>query len=84
MANEKLTIDLNELFPPRSSPEAVAQKIQSWDIAHLKGKAVQLKGCSPTWAHLMVAGKIFSIVSSLDFLMDNAKGGVPIPIFKSS
>ena len=81
---EKVTIDLNELFPPKTSPQAVQEKLKNWDTSIYKGQSVQLKGCSPTWAHLMVAGKLYGTVRSIDFLLDDAKGGIPIPVYSVS
>jgi len=82
--SEKILIDLNDLFPPKSNPQSVQEKLKTWDVSPYKDTEVQLKGCSPTWAHLMVAGKLFGTVTSIDFLMDDGKGGVTIPIYKVS
>lgn len=81
MDAEKIVIDLNDLFPVKSSPQSVREKVNSWDTSPYKDKAVQIKGCSPTWAHLIVAGKLFESAASIDFLMDDAKGGVSIPVY---
>lgn len=79
--DEKILIDLNDLFPPKSNPQMVREKLKQWDVSPYKNKAVQIKGCSPTWAHLLVAGKLFGVVASIDFLLDDARGGQPIPIY---
>ena len=78
---EKIVIDLNDLFPAKASIQTVREKIAAWDVAPYKDRPVEIRGCSPTWAHLMVAGKLFGEVSSITFLMDDAKGGVPIPVY---
>ncbi len=78
---EKVLIDLNDLFPAKTNPQTVQEKLKTWDIASYKNKEVQLKGCSPTWAHLLVAAKLFGTVNSIDFLMDDGKGGIAIPIY---
>ena len=79
---EKVLIDLNDLFPVKSSPKDVAEAMAKWDVSAYKDKPVQICGCSPTWAHLIVAGKLFGHVASVEFLMDDAKGGIPIPIYE--
>ena len=81
MDSEKVVIDLNDLFPAKTSPQAVQEKVAQWDVSPYKDKYVQIKGCSPTWAHLLVAGKLFGTASSIDFVLDDAKGGISIPIY---
>lgn len=83
MTTEKIVIDLNELFPAKASLQTVQEKVSHWDISPYKDKQVQIRGCSPTWAHLIVAGKLFGTVSSIDFLLDDAKGGIPVPIYSN-
>ncbi len=82
MSSEKLVIDLNDLFPVKASVIDVQAKISQWDTSAYQGKEVQIRGCSPTWAHLIVAGKLFGTAASIDFLMDDAKGGVSIPVYR--
>ena len=79
--SEKIEIDLNDLFPVKASFTAVQEKVAALDISPYQGKEIQMRGCSPTWAHLMVAGKLFGVAKSIDFLMDNAQGGISIPIY---
>jgi hypothetical protein len=74
-------IDLNDLFPPKTGPEGVAAKLQSWDTAIYKDCDIVLTGCSPTWAHLLVAGKLWGIARSLAFHLDDGKSGKVIPFF---
>lgn len=78
---DKVVIDLNELFPAKVSVQTVLERVSQWDVSPYKDKPVQIKGCSPTWAHLIVAGKLFGVVSSIDFLLDDAKGGISVPIY---
>ena len=80
--SDKLTVDLNDLFPLKSSPAQVQEKVAGWDVSSYKDKSVQIRGCSPTWAHLIVAGKLFGTAASVDFLMDDASGGISIPIYR--
>lgn len=81
MSAEKVLIDLNDIFPAKASVQIVQQKMENWDISSFKDKHVQIKGCSPTWAHLMVAGKLFGTVSAIDFFLDDNKGGISIPVY---
>lgn len=81
MDGEKVVVDLNDLFPARANVQAVREKVDGWDVSPYKDKAVQIRGCSPTWAHLIVAGKLFGTAASVDFLLDDAKGGVSIPVY---
>lgn len=81
MGADKIVIDLNDLFPAKASVQIVQEKLSQWDVSLYKDKSVQIRGCSPTWAHLIVAGKLFGTVTSIDFLLDDAKGGIPIQIY---
>ena len=81
MDAEKVVIDLNELFPTKASVQTVQEKLSNWDVSPYQNKSVQIRGCSPTWAHLIVAGKLVDTVPSIDFLLDDAKGGISIPIY---
>ena len=82
MTSEKLTIDLNDFSNGPVQLASFQEKLSSLDISPYKGQHVQIKGCAPTWAHLMVAGKLFPVVSAIDFLLDDNKGGKPIEVFK--
>ena len=84
VSDEKISIDLNDLFPVKSSPAMVQEKVAQWDVSAYKDKNIQISGCSPTWAHLIVAGKLFGTASAVEFLMDDGKDGVAIPIFRRS
>ena len=81
MSDDKVVVDLNDLFPTKASVQAVQEKLSTWDTSPFKDKPVQIRGCSPTWAHLIVAGKLFETAASIDFLLDDAKGGISIPIY---
>ena len=78
---ETIVLDLNDLFIPKTSFQSFQEKIAGWDVSIYKNKNIQMKGCSPTWAHLMVAGKLFESATSISFIMDDGKGGIPIPIY---
>lgn len=80
----KLTLDLNDLSEGGVQLGTFKEKLATFDVSPYKGQHVQIKGCAPTWAHLMVAGKLFPVVSALDFLLDDGKGGKTIEIFPKS
>lgn len=80
-AAEKTVVDLNDIFPVKANVQAVQEKVSQWDISSYKDKAVQIRGCSPTWAHLIVMGKLVGTAASIEFLLDDGKGGVPIPVY---
>ena len=79
---ERLTVDLNDIFPVKASVQDVQAKLSSWDVSSFKDKSVQIRGCSPTWAHLMVMGKLVGTASSIEFLLDDAKGGIAVPVYQ--
>lgn len=75
-------VNLNDLFPGKVSVQQaqhVADTIQAQDYADCD---VQLRGCAPTWAHLMVAGKLFATAQSISFVIDDGKGGLPVLVYK--
>ena len=79
---EKVTLDLNDLASGKVELSSFQQKVIALDVAPYKGRHVQLTGCAPTWAHLLVAGKLFPIVGALDFVIDDGKDGKPVEILK--
>lgn len=79
---EKVTLDLNDLASGKVELASFTQKVSTLDIGPYKGRHVQLAGCAPTWAHLLVAGKLFPVVSALDFLIDDGKDGKVVEVLK--
>lgn len=77
---EKITIDLNDIASGKVELATFQQKVSSLDVSSYQGKHVQLTGCAPTWAHLLVAGKLFPIVSGLDFVIDDGKEGKVVEV----
>ncbi|MCG3204541.1 MAG: hypothetical protein KCHDKBKB_01256 [Elusimicrobia bacterium] len=77
---EKITLDLNDLASGKVELASFQQKVTTLDVTLYKDKHVQLVGCAPTWAHLLVAGKLFPVVGALDFLIDDGKEGKPVQI----
>lgn len=75
-------LDLNDIASGKVELSSFKEKIESLDLTPYKDKHVQLEGCAPTWAHLLVAGKLFPLVSALDFLIDDGKTGKIVPFFK--
>ncbi len=81
--SEKITLDLNDIASGKVELATFQQKVNSLDVSNYKDKHVQLTGCAPTWAHLLVAGKLFPIVSGLDFVIDDGKEGKVVEVLKS-
>ena len=77
-------LDLNDIAKGKLDRESFSEKLGHIDWGQYDGQDVAIKGCAPTWAHLMVAGRLFGRVAKLNFLMDDGKGGVPIPVFERS
>ena len=77
-----VTIDLNDLTEGGVQLSTFPEKVAQIDPIPYKDKHVQIKGCAPTWAHLMVAGRLFPHAKALDFLLDDGKGGKAIEIFR--
>ena len=79
---EKVTLDLNDLASGRVELSSFRDKVAGFDVSPYKDRHVQLTGCAPTWAHLLVASKLYPVVSALDFLIDDSKGGTPVELFR--
>ena len=78
---EKITFDLNDIANGKVELQSFQTKLDKLDLSPYHGQDVQIKGCAPTWAHLLVAGRLFGKVKSLEFLLDDGKGGVPLPVY---
>lgn len=77
---ESVILDLNTAFPGKSNPQTFAAQVAQHDFAPYAGQRVQLHGCAPTWAHLIVAVRLFAIGADVDFLIDDGKEGIVVPI----
>lgn len=75
--------DLNQRFPGKPDPRTFAQQVAQMDVASYTGRHVQLRGCAPTWAHLMVAAKLREVAAAIEFRIDDGKGGIVVPIWSS-
>ena len=82
--SEKVTLDLNDIAAGKVELASFQQKLAAFDLAPYRDKHVQLTGCAPTWAHLLVAGRLFPIVAGLDFLIDDGKDGKPVLVLSRS
>ncbi len=78
--SEIVQLDLNDIASGKVELASFTTKVNSMDFSSYKGKRVQLAGCAPTWAHLIVAAKLFPLASAVDFLLDDGKDGKVIPI----
>lgn len=72
---EKITLDLNDIASGRVELNSFKEKLNGFDLSQFKDQHVQLKGCAPTWAHLLVAAKLFPITHKLDFVIDDGGNG---------
>ena len=77
---EKVVLDLNDIASGKVELASFQQKVAALDLNSYQGKHVQLTGCAPTWAHLLVAGRLFPVVGALDFVIDDGKDGKPVSV----
>jgi hypothetical protein len=77
-----ITLDLNDIASGKVELASFQEKVSSLDVSGYRDKHVQLVGCAPTWAHLLVAGKLFPVVAALDFVIDDGQAGKPISVLK--
>ena len=80
--SEKIALDLNDIASGKVELATFQSKLDRMDLSPYKGKHVQLSGCAPTWAHLLVAGKLVPIVTGIDFILDDGKDGKVIEVLK--
>lgn len=73
-------LDLNDIAKGRIDVAGFRAKLDAFDLSRFSGKHVVLKGCAPTWAHLLVASRLAGKVTALDFLIDDGKSGIPVEI----
>lgn len=78
--SEPLVLDLNTAFPGKPNHQTFAERVAAFDWQPYVGQRVQLRGCAPTWAHLLVAARLLPLAAGVDFLIDDGKGGVVVPI----
>lgn len=79
---ETVLLDLNDIASGKVELSSFKTKVDSLDVKPYANKHVQIQGCAPTWAHLLVAGKLFPHVQALDFILDDGKDGKVIEILK--
>jgi hypothetical protein len=75
-------LDPSDVAGGRVEFASFSTKLSGFDVESYRGKHVQLEGCSPTWAHLLVAGKLMPVVSALDFVIDDGKQGKVVEVFR--
>ncbi|MBI4236948.1 MAG: hypothetical protein HY696_00845 [Deltaproteobacteria bacterium] len=78
--SEPICFDMNAIFPGKADPQTFAAKVDAHNFAVYQAQHVQLRGCAPSWAHLLVAAQLLPVVVQLDFLLDDGHGGQVIPI----
>jgi hypothetical protein len=75
-------LDLNQIAPGKIDVAGFREKLGAFDLEPYAGQHVQLRGCAPTWAHLMVAARLLGRVRALDFLIDDGKSGITVEVFR--
>lgn len=78
-----VTLDLSDIAPGKIDVKGFAAKLAAYDLKPYEGRHVLIRGCAPTWAHLMVAGRLIGRVPALDFLIDDGKSGIPVEVFRA-
>lgn len=76
-------LDLNDIAKGKIDVAGFRARLDAFDLAPFAGQHVQLRGCAPTWAHLMVAARLMGRATAVDFLIDDGKAGIPVEVFRS-
>ena len=79
---DALPLDLNDIAKGKIDVAGFRAKLDAYDLSRYEGHHVVLKGCAPTWAHLLVASRLAGRVTGLDFLIDDGKAGIPVEIHR--
>jgi len=82
MAPEVVKLDPADIAGGRVEFGSFPAKLEAFNVQTYAGKHVQLEGCSPTWAHLLVAGKLVPHVAALDFVIDDGKEGKVVEVYR--
>lgn len=77
---ESVVLDLNSIVSGPVGIENFKSAVEAFDFSPYYDKHIQLRGCAPSWAFLMVYEKLSSHVFAVDYLLDDGKRGVPIVI----
>ena len=75
-----MLFDMNVVFPGKVVAEDFSAQVAALDFTPYSDKQVQLRGCAPSWAHLLVAAKLLPIVARLEFIIDDGNEGRAILI----
>lgn len=78
-----VTLDLADIAPGRIDVAGFKTRLAGYDLSRFEGQHVLIRGCAPTWAHLMVAGRLIGKVPALDFVIDDGKSGIPVEVYRS-
>lgn len=70
---QKILLNLSDLMDGKLSEESFRRRLQELDREEYRGAVVQLKGCVPTWAYLMAAHTLKSVVAGLEFVSYDGK-----------
>ena len=77
---ESVVLDLNSIASGPVSTDTFRDALEKFDLTPYHDKHVQLRGCAPAWAFLLVFEKLNVNVSAVDYLLDDGKRGIPIAI----
>ncbi|GEM_PF-1735481 len=77
---EAVVLDLNSIVSGPVAIDNFKNAVEAFDFSPYYDKHIQLRGCAPSWAFLMVYEKLASRVSAVDYLLDDGKRGVAIAI----
>lgn len=81
---EPIILDMNDVLSGKPDLANFTQAIANYDWSQYRGQHVQLKGCCPTWAHLLAAGRLVTVAQQIDFIIDDGKGGKVVPFFPAA
>ncbi len=68
----KEVVDVGAVLPGKVEAGTFKEKLDSMDLSQYKDKTIQLKGCGPVWAYLMVAHRLNGIAKGIEYLPDGA------------
>lgn len=77
---ETVILDLNAVASGPVSLDTFKEALGKFDFKPYRGKQVQLRGCAPTWAFLLVYERLRPLAPKIDYLIDDSKRGIPIPV----
>lgn len=65
--------DLGIFMEGLSTPEELGKKLAKEDLSKFKDKIVQLRGCAPTWAYMILSHRFEGIAKGVEFRLADGK-----------